>query len=167
MRALTPIEVELLFVAGKADAHIGPVGPADLTDVEAKPIFDVASTMEATFHQCPDPLLARRTPERGHERVPLRLDFRIGRQACDIHQTLCIRDRLLVERRDAHCERIDEAIEFGVWKGAIDVSVTLCEIAVNVVGAEQYFQRSTSTDQTRQARHRSAAWHETRADFPL
>lgn len=32
---------------------------------------------------------------------------------------------------------------------------------------EQYFQRSTSTDQAWQARHRTTAWHEAGADFPL
>src|SRR5580704_4610510 len=110
---------------------------ADLADVETKSIFDVAGAMEATFHQRFDPLPAGRSTERSNESVPFRFDFRIGRQARDIDQALGIGDRLLVERREPHRERIDKALEFGVWKRPIDVAVALGEITVDVVGAEQ------------------------------
>jgi hypothetical protein len=54
-----------------ADAHIGPAAAdvaarvigsaADLTDIEAETVFDIAGPMEAAFHKRLDPLLAGRT----------------------------------------------------------------------------------------------------------
>jgi len=41
-------------------AATGSSSAAELTNVEAKPIFDVSSAMEATFHQRLDPLSAGR-----------------------------------------------------------------------------------------------------------
>src|ERR1700730_5109436 len=107
--------------------------------MEAEPIFDVAGAMEATLHQRLDPLLTGRTSERGEERIPFRLDFRIGWQTRNVDKTLGLCDRLLVERRDAHGEGIDKGIELRVRKRAIDVAVTFGEIAMDVLGAEQYF----------------------------
>jgi hypothetical protein len=48
---------------------------AELADVVAEPIFDIAGAMEATLHQSLDPLLAGRPSERGEESVPFRQDF--------------------------------------------------------------------------------------------
>src|SRR4051812_21102801 len=56
----------------------------DLPDVEAEPVLDIACTVEAARHQRLDPGLGGGTAERGQERVPLRLDLVIRRQARDI-----------------------------------------------------------------------------------
>jgi hypothetical protein len=96
---------------------------ADLTDIEAETVFDIAGAMEAAFHQRLDPLLAGRARQGGKECVPFGLDVCIRWQACDVDQTLGVGDRLFVEGSDPHRQRVDEIVEFGVEKGAIDVAV--------------------------------------------
>src|ERR1700722_1398967 len=123
--------------------------------------------METTLYQRLDPLLAGWAYQRGDKCVPLRLDFCKGRQARDINQPLDIRDRLLVERSNPHCERIDEAIELGVRERAINVAVRFGEVAMDVVGTEQNFQCPASAQQPWQSGHRASAWHQPRANLPL
>src|ERR1700730_5411448 len=48
---------------------------ADLSDVEAQPVFDIARAVEPARHERLDPGLTRRTTKGSYERVPLRLDF--------------------------------------------------------------------------------------------
>src|SRR5260370_36775313 len=84
--------------ASFADAHIGPAAPdvaarvigsaADLTDVEAETVFDIAGPMEAAFHQRLDPFLAGRTVQGGEECFPFGSNIRIRWKACEVDQTL-------------------------------------------------------------------------------
>src|SRR5213078_4652209 len=52
-----------------------------------------------------------------------------------------------VEGSDPARERVDEAIQFGVWKSPVDVSVSFRGVAVEIVRAENDFERPTATDQ--------------------
>src|SRR3954452_5034429 len=140
---------------------------AELSDVETQSILDVAGPVEAACHQRLDPVLARGTAEGGQERVPLRPNFQIRRQARDVNETLGLSDRLLIERRNAHRERFDEPVKFGVRQRPIDVAVPFGEVAGDIIGTEQHFERSPSPHQTRQSRHRPAARYQTGADLPL
>src|SRR6266851_7447111 len=133
----------------------------------SKPIFDIAGTMEAALHQRLDSELAGGAAQRGEESVPFKLDFRVGRQACYVNQTLGVSDRPLVERCDPSCQCIDKRIEFGVRQGSIDVTVTLGEVAPNIVSTEQHFERAPSANQARQPRHRPAARHQAGTNLPL
>src|SRR3954447_2693701 len=140
---------------------------AKLADVVSEPIFDIAESMETAFHKRLDSELAGGAAQRGDESVPFKRDFRVGRQACHVDQTLGVSDCLLVERCDPHCQRIDKRIELRVRQGSIDVAVTLREVAANVVCTEQHFQRTASADQAGQPSHGSAARHQGGANFPL
>src|SRR4051794_24165378 len=140
---------------------------AELSDVETQSILDVAGTVEAACHQRLDPVLARGTAERGQKCIPLRPNFQICRQARDVNETLGLSDRLLVERRNAHCERFDKPVKFEVRQRPIDVAVPFGEVAGDIIGTEQHFERAPSPHQTRQSRHRPAARHQAGADLPL
>src|SRR3954471_10847863 len=137
------------------------------TDMMSKSVLDVPRTMEAARHQRLDPGLRGGPSKRGDEGVPLRCYLSIRRQACRVNQALGVCDGLLVERGNPHRQSIDEALEFGVGKGAVDVSVALGEVAADIIGAEQDFQRPTAANEARQSRHRPAARHQAGADFPL
>src|SRR6266446_5015231 len=123
--------------------------------------------MEAALHQRLDSELAGGAAQRGDKSVPFKRDFRIGRQACYVDQALRVSDRLLVERCDPSRQRIDKCIEFRVRQGSIDVTVTLGEVAVNIVCAEQHFECTASADQAGQPSHRSAARHQGGTNLPL
>jgi hypothetical protein len=63
----------------------------------AQPIFDISSLVESAFHQRLYPHLAGRAFEGAEKGAPLRRDFRVGRQARNVDQALCLRDGVLVE----------------------------------------------------------------------
>jgi hypothetical protein len=52
-----------------------------------------------------------------------------------------------VEGGDPARERVDEAVQFGVWKCPVDVSVSFRGVAVEIVRAENDFERPTAPDQ--------------------
>src|SRR2546429_5389637 len=52
-----------------------------------------------------------------------------------------------VEGGDPARQRVDEAVQFGVWKCPVDVSVSFRGVAVEIVRAENDFERPTATDQ--------------------
>src|SRR4030088_1012204 len=104
--------------------------------METESILDVSSAMEAALHQRLDSLLTRRTSESGQERIPFRFDFQIRRQARDVDGTLGLSDGLLVERCNAHGERFNEPVEFGIRQRPVDVAVPFGEVAVDIIGAE-------------------------------
>src|SRR5882672_8393260 len=133
----------------------------------SEPIFDIAGVMEAALHQRLDSELAGGAAQRGEESVPFKCDFRVGRQACYVNQSLGVGDRPLVERCDPSCQRIDKRIEFGVRQGSIDVTVTFGEVAANIVSTEQHFECPPSANQARQPSHRPAARHQAGANLPL
>ena len=63
---------------------------------------------------------------------------------------LDIRQGLTVERRDSAREAVDEIFELSVGNGAVDIAVSLGKLAIEVLTPEQYLERPTPSDQTRQ-----------------
>src|SRR4029077_4489008 len=72
-----------------------------------------------------------------------------------------------VEGSDAARERVDEAIQFGVWKCPVDVSVSFRGVAVEIVRAKNYFERPTATDQMWKTFRTAAAGMQSPPDFGL
>jgi hypothetical protein len=64
-------------------------------------------------------------------------------------------------------ERVDEAVQFGVWKCPVDVPVSFRGVAVEIVRAENDFERPTATDQMWEAFRTAAAGMQSRPDFGL
>ena len=64
--------------------------------------------------------------------------------------------RLRVELEHAADKIGDERVEFGVRQGLIDPAVALCGVGVEVVRAENDFQRARPANQERQTSKRSA-----------
>src|SRR5271165_2121965 len=95
----------------------------ELSDMMAQTRLDIPWLVKAQLHKLLDARLRGGPCERGHESVPFRLNFGIGRKAGQIGETLGLRDRLLVEGRDPLSQRIDEAVKFAIRQGAIDIAV--------------------------------------------
>src|SRR5258705_2308184 len=72
-----------------------------------------------------------------------------------------------VEGGDPAGERVDEVVQFGVWKCPVDVSISFRRLAVEVVRAENDFERSTATDQMWQTFRTAAAGMQSHPDFGL
>src|SRR2546430_2631903 len=72
-----------------------------------------------------------------------------------------------VEGGDPARERVDEAAQFGVWKCPVDVSVSFRGVAVEIVRAENDFERPTATDQMWEAFRTAAAGMQSHPDFGL
>src|SRR5258705_9574460 len=102
---------------------------AELTHVVSQPIFNVAWLVEATLHQFIDSRLGSGALNRGKTCVPLGGNFCVGREARNIDEVFRFRNGLFVERSNAHRQRVDKSIEFGVWQSPVDVAIKLGEIA--------------------------------------
>src|SRR5262244_3665074 len=62
---------------------------------------------------------------------------------------------------------VDESVQFGVRKRPIDVAVPFSGISIEVVRAENDFERSAAPDQQWQAFGAAATWNYTDPDFGL
>jgi hypothetical protein len=80
-----------------------------------------------------------------------------GRQRDLVNDILRGGDGTLVEGGDPARERVHEAIQFGDWKRRVDVSVSFRGIPIEVVCAENDFERATAVNQMREAFHSTAA----------
>src|SRR6476619_5703260 len=112
---------------------------AEPPQVVSQPIFNVAWLVEATLHQFIDSRLGSGALNRGKTCVPLGGNFCVGWEARNIDKVFRFSDGLFVERSNAHRQRVDKSIEFGVRQSTIDVAIKLGELASNIVCAEQYF----------------------------
>ena len=74
-----------------------------------------------------------------------------------IDKLLCGCDRTSVEGGDPARQRVDEAVELCVRQCAVDVTVSLCGLAVEVICAENNFKRAAAADERRQPQMRSCA----------
>src|SRR5205807_10167004 len=72
-----------------------------------------------------------------------------------------------VEGGDPARERVDEAVQSGVWKCPVDVSVSFRHVAIEVVRAENDFERPTATDQMWKTFRTAAAGMQSHPDFGL
>src|SRR6202047_4233194 len=64
-------------------------------------------------------------------------------------------------------ERVDEGVQFGVWKCPVDVSVSFRRVAVEIVRAENDFERPTAPDQMWKTLRSAAAGMQSHPDFRL
>src|SRR5947199_342445 len=90
-----------------------------------------------------------------------------GRQRDMVDEILRGGDGTPVEGGDPARERVDEAVQFGVWKCPVDVSVSLRGVAVEIVRAENDFERPTATDQMWKTFRTAAAGMHSHPDFGL
>src|SRR5467141_2156059 len=72
-----------------------------------------------------------------------------------------------VEGGDPARERVDEAVQFGVWKCPVDVSVSFRGVAVEIVRAENDFERPTAPAQMWKTFRTAAAGMHSHPDFRL
>jgi hypothetical protein len=84
-----------------------------------------------------------------------------------VNEILRRRDSTPIEGGDAARERVDEAVEFRVRKCPVDVSVSFRSVAVEVVRAENDFERAAPADQVRKAFRTAAAGMHSHPDFGL
>ncbi len=110
---------------------------AEQARVMGKSFLYIGVYLQAKSHQLGDPLLCRRTLYRANERRPFRTQVCIRRQACHIDSLLDVSDGFLVERGDAPGKRIYEFVQLRVRKRAVDVAVSLGEVAVDFIAAPQ------------------------------
>ena len=80
-----------------------------------------------------------------------------GRQRNLVDETLRGGDGAPIEGGNSARERIDEAVQLGVWKRPVDVSVPFRRVAVEVVRAENDFERAAAADQMWEAFGAAAA----------
>src|SRR5437899_13041315 len=90
-----------------------------------------------------------------------------GRQRDMVGTILRGGDGTPVEGGDPARERIDEAVQFGVWKCPVDVPVSFRGVAVEIVRAENDFERPAATDQMWEAFRTAAAGMQSDPDFGL
>jgi len=109
---------------------------AQLSYVESESIFRVSRLLETLLQEGFDSFLRRWSLDGGHAGVPARPDFDVGRQAGFVHEVLGVRDRPLVERRDAGCECVDEIVQLGIREGTVHVAEELGIGASDVVCAQ-------------------------------
>src|ERR1700674_4914961 len=72
-----------------------------------------------------------------------------------------------VEGGDPARESVDEAVQFGVWKCPVDVSVSFRGVAVEIVCAENDFERPAATHQMGKTFRTAAAGMPSHPDFGL
>src|SRR6516225_11354640 len=110
-------------------------GEPELSDVVSKPAFYVSRAVKATRKQFLKAYLGRGASHRGEKCVPLGRDLRVGRQTVQVDQALCLCDCVLVEGRNSRGKRVNKPVEFSGWQRAIDVAISLRQLAADVVGS--------------------------------
>src|SRR6266481_2232926 len=90
-----------------------------------------------------------------------------GRQRNLVDETLRGGDGAPIEGGNSARERIDEAVQLGVWERPVDVSVPFRGVAVEVVRAENDFKCAAAADQMWEAFGTAAAGMHSHPDFGL
>jgi hypothetical protein len=109
--------------------------------------FDIRLFLQSKVHQCLGIVLCRWTLYGGNERLPLSRKLAIRREGGDIDRVLDLANGLLIEGRDAPRQGIDELVELGIRKRAVDVAISFGKVAVDIVAAQQNFERTASPHQ--------------------
>src|SRR6266568_2637331 len=63
-----------------------------------------------------------------------------------VDEILCGGEGAPIEGGDPAREGVDEAVEFGVRKCSVDITVSFCCVAIKVVSAENDFERPAASD---------------------
>jgi len=107
--------------------------------------LETSVALETAPQQNFDSLLRFRPRQRGLERVEGAEEVVSGWQRNLVDEILRRRDSPSVERCNASRARVDESVQFRVWKRTIDVSVSLRSIGVEIVSTENDFERAAAT----------------------
>src|SRR5467141_2599888 len=147
--------------------RLTPLGLKQRAEYLGPASFEVAVSLESALQQILDSLLSFRPSHRGLKRSHGG-EEPVGRRQRDmVDKILRGGDGTPVEGGDPARERVDEAVQFGVWKCPVDVSVSFRGVAVEVVRAEDDFKRPTAADQTWEAFRTAAAGMQSHPDFGL
>ena len=119
------------------------------------------------MQQIVDSLLRFRPSQRGLKRSDGGEQPVGGRQRDMVDEILRGGDGTPVEGGDPARESVDEAVQFGVWKCPVDVSVSFRGVPVEVVRAENDFERPAATDQVWEAFRTAATGMQSDPDFGL
>src|SRR6266446_6130794 len=129
--------------------------------------FEVAVSLESALQHILDSLLRFRPRQRGPKRSDGGEETVGGRQRDMVDEILRGGDGTPVEGGNPARECVDETIQFGVWKSPVDVSISLRGVAVEVVRAEDDFERPTAPDQMWKTFRTAAAGMQSHPDFGL
>src|SRR5690349_19504383 len=129
--------------------------------------FEVAVSLESALQQILDSLLRFRPRQRGLERGDCIEEPVGGRQRDLVHEIFRGGNCTPVKGGDPPRERVDEAVQLRIRKCPVDVSISFRSVAVEVVRAENYFERATAPDQMGKAFCTTAAGMQSHADFGL
>ncbi len=118
---------------------------------QCRPLFlEVAFPLKPALQQSFDSLLRFSPRQRGLEGVESVEEMVGGWQRDLIDEMLRRRDGTPVEGSDPPRERVDEGVQFRVWKCSVDVSVSLRSVAVEVARAENDFERAAAANKRRE-----------------
>src|SRR5258708_22641802 len=160
----------LMSVAWKiqvGDPSIASASVAESPQIESQAIFCVSGLVKALLKQSLDLALRSRPGDRGHAGVPAGSDLDVRRQAGGTDEALRVRYRPLVKRRDARCQRVDEAVKFAVRQRPVHIAIGFSEVSPDIIGAQEHLQRSLSAHLPWQARHWPSACDQADSHFPL
>src|SRR5690348_5531169 len=129
--------------------------------------FEVAVSLESALQDILDSLLRFRPSQRGLKRSDGGEEPVGGRQRDMVDEILRSGDGMLVEGADSARERVDEAVQFGIWKCPVDISVSLRGMPIKVVRAENNFERASAADQMWKTFRSAAAGMQSHPDFGL
>src|SRR5260370_6204758 len=130
-------------------------------------MLEVAVSLESALQQILESLLRFRPSQRGLKRSDGGEEPVGGRQRDMVDEILRGGDGTPVEGGDPARESLDEAVKLGVWKCPVDVPVSFRGVAVEIVRAENDFERPTATDQMWKTFCTAAAGMQSHPDFGL
>src|ERR1700738_3262341 len=131
------------------------------------PILEVDFPLESAFQQSLDSLLRFRPRQRGLKGGEGVEESVGGWQRDLVNETLGRRDSTPVEGGDPARERVDESVQLRVRKCSVDVSVSFRSVAVEVVRAENDFERPAAADEMWETFRAPAAGMQSHPDFGL
>src|SRR5467141_1716846 len=147
--------------------RLTPLGLKQRAEYLGPASFEVAVSLESALQQILDSLLRFRPSQRGLKRSDGGEEPVGGWQRDLVNEILRRRDSTPVEGGDPARQRVDEAIQLRVRKCPVDVSVSFRGVAVEVVRAENDFERAAAADQQWEAFRTAAAGIYSHPDFGL
>src|SRR4029077_18323635 len=121
------------------------------------PILEAGVPLQSMLEQCLDSLPRFGPGQRGLKGVE-RVEEPVGGRERDlVDEILRCREGTPVEGGDPARERVDEAVQLGVWECPVDVSVSFRGVAIEIVRAENDFERAAAADQMWEAFGTAAA----------
>src|SRR5258706_3632729 len=121
------------------------------TEHRGPPSLEVAVPLESAIQKSLDSLLRFRPRQRGLKGGECVEKPFGGWQRDLVNEILRRRDGTPIERGDPAREGVDEAVQLGIGKRPVDVSVSFRYVAIEVVRAENDFERAAATHQTWEA----------------